>query len=267
MKKFLIIALVFVSILISSCSQNYSFLRVEEIVYSKKTIALSSFTFPKSMTNYTLDRLKYLNTQIYSDYVLNSFISNFNSQNELIKLVTLESVIGSEDFSKLEYHSILGADYVAATGTIATNILDSSTINLLKGKVDGYMFADASMSFWAQKVTIDFSMFNLDGTPIWIDELEGSSYYIIGDAGPTKQTAYDIIVADILEYQKRHKNELYIVIDQAVSNAVIELKDKVPYAFNTNEIIFTQKFPIMKDTDISSNDMTNIVDTNSIPTE
>ena len=72
--------------------------------------------------------------------------------------------------------------------------------------------------------------------------MDGNSYHIIGDTGaPTRQTAYEIVIADVMKYQQRHAEELYIIIDQAISNGVSKLKGRTPYAFNTNDIIFTQK--------------------------
>ncbi len=194
------------------------------------------------MTNQYLDKLKYLNTEIYTDFVLNSFISNFNSQNEMVKLITLQEALGNDEFSKLPNHSILGADYAAATGTLAVNKLSEETLSKLAGKTDGIMYAKSSMSFWSQKVNIDFEIYDIEGKYLWIDTLNGTSYYIIGDTGePTRQTAYEIVIADVMRYQKRHAEELYILIDQAISNGINGLKGKAPYAFNTNDIIFTQK--------------------------
>ncbi|MEI0486073.1 hypothetical protein [Brachyspira intermedia] len=236
---FILILSLFITI---SCASKYSYIRVDDIINKNRTIAVASFTFPKSMTNDYWDRLKYLNTEIYTDFVLNSFISNFNSQNEMVKLVTLQEAIGNKEFANLPHHSILGADYVAATGTLATNRLSEETLALLADKVDGIMYAESAMSFWSQKVKIDFEIYDIDGNYLWIDSLNGYSYYIIGDTGaPTRQTAYEIVIADVMKYQKKHAEELYIVIDQAISNGVSGLKGKVPYAFNTNDIIFTQK--------------------------
>lgn len=235
---FIIILSLFISI---SCASKYSYVKADEIIEKNRTIAIVSFTFPKSMTNQYLDRLKYLNTEIYTDFVLNSFISNFNSQNEIVKLITLQEALGKSDFAKLPNHYIMGADYVAATGTLATNRLSKDTLDLLMEKVDGIMYADSYMSFWSQKVSIDFEIYDTEGNYLWIDTLDGASYHIIGDTGaPTRQTAYEIVIADVMKYQKRHAEELYIVIDQAISNGVSKLKGKVPYAFNTNDIIFTQ---------------------------
>ena len=235
---FIIISL-FITI---SCASKYSYVRVDDIIEKNRTIAVASFTFPKSMTNQYLDKLKYLNTEIYTDFVLNSFISNFNSQNEMIKLVTLKEAIGDNEFAALpsDYHYVLGADYVAATGTLA---IDGDVFSILRDKnIDGLMYAHAAMSFWSQKVSIDFEIYDITGDYLWIDTLNGASYHIIGDTGaPTRQTAYEIVIADVMKYQKLHAEELYIVIDQAVSNGVNGLKGRVPYAFNTNDIIFTQK--------------------------
>lgn len=228
--------------IVVSCASKYSYVRVDDIIEKNRTIAVASFTFPKSMTNEYFDRLKYLNTEIYTDFVLNSFISNFNSQNEMVKLVTLEEAMGAKEFANLPHHSILGADYVAATGTLATNRLSEETLAFLSDKVDGIMYANSAMSFWSQKVTIDFEIYDTEGNYLWIDTLDGASYHIIGDTGaPTRQTAYEIVIADVLKYQKKHAEELYVVIDQAISNGVNGLKGKVPYAFNTNNIIFTEK--------------------------
>ena len=225
-----------------SCASKYSYVRVDEIINKQRTIAVASFTFPKSMTNQYYDRLKYLNTEIYTDFVLNSFISNFNSQNEMVKLITLKEAIGDDEFASLpsDYYYVLGSDYVAATGTLA---VDGDVFSLLKEKnIDGLMYAHASMSFWSQKVNIDFEIYDNDGNYLWIDYLDGNSYHIIGDTGaPTRQTAYEIVIADVMKYQQRHAEELYIIIDQAISNGVSKLKGKTPYAFNTNDILFTQK--------------------------
>lgn len=242
MKKLAILTSIMVLLIISCIGFRASYVRVDDIISKKRTIAVASFTLPKSMTNEYLDKLKYLNTQIYADFLLSSFISNFNRQNEMVKLETLKNALGDIEFSKLPYHYILGSEYAVATGTIATNYLSENTIDLLKGKVDGVMYADATMSFWSQRVDIKFQVYNLDGNPIWIDNIKGISYHIIGDTGiPTRKTAYEVVVADVLEYQKRHSAELYIVIDEAVSNGVSTLKSRVPYAFTTNDILFTQK--------------------------
>lgn len=227
---------------VSCIGWRTSYVRVDDIISKKRTIAVVSFTFPKNMTNEYFDRLKYLNTQIYTDFVLNSFISNFNLQNEMIKLETLKDAIGDSEFSKLPYHYVLGADYVVASGTVATSRLKESTIDLLKGKVDGVMYINSSMSFWSQRIDISFRILDLNGHPIWLDNIKGISYHIIGDTGtPTRKTAYEVVIADVLEYQKRHSSELYIIIDEAISNGITILKGRVPYAFATNDILFTQK--------------------------
>ena len=234
------IALLFIFI---SCAEKYSYVKVYDIIEKNRTVAIVSFTFPKNMTNDYFDKLKYINTEIYTDFVLNSFISNFNYQNVMVKLVTLQEALGDEEFSKLGNHSILGADYVVATGTLATNSLNEDTISLLvSNKIDGIMYVNSYISFWSQKIDIDFNIYDIDGKYLWIDNFNGYSYHIIGDTGaPTRQTAYDIVLADVMKYQERHANELYTIIDQAVSNGISKLKGKVPYAFNTNDIIFTEK--------------------------
>lgn len=239
MKKILLLLLLIISII--SCAQTFSYIRTEQFIGKESTIVIASFTLPKNMTNPNLDKLKYLNTQMYVDDILSAFITNFNKQGNMIKLITLEEALGTEEFSKLEYHSVLGSSTVAATGTIATNYLTPKTISLLEEKTSGYMFVESILSFWSQKVELYFQMYDFNESPIWIEEFEGTSYHIIGDTGPTRQTAYDIIIADILEYQKKHKPELDIVIDEAVSNAVISLKDRNPYIFSTNDILFTEK--------------------------
>ena len=131
--KIYILAIIILFIFIS-CASKYSYVRVDEVISKPRTIAVASFTFPKSMTNQYYDRLKYLNTEIYTDFVLNSFISNFNSQNEMIKLVTLKEAIGDNEFAALpsEYHYVLGADYVAATGTLA---VDGDVFSILRDKL------------------------------------------------------------------------------------------------------------------------------------
>ena len=238
-KKILLLSLLI--IIIVSCAQTFSYIQVEQFIGKESTIVVASFTLPKNMTDSRLDKLKYLNTQIYADNVLASFITNFNSQGNMVKLITLEDALGKEAFSKLEYHAVLGSDRIAATGTIATNYLTPETISFLEENTSGYMFVESVLSFWSQKVELYFQMYDFNKTPIWIEDFEGTSYHIIGDAGPTRQTAYDIIIADILEYQKKHKSGLEIVINEAVSNAVISLKDRNPYIFSTNEILFTEK--------------------------
>ena len=126
---------------------------------------------------------------------------------------------------------------------LATNKLDDDTIALLRDKnISGVMYANSKMSFWAQSIDINFDMYDLNGNNLWLDTLEGYSYYIIGDTGsPTKQMNYQIVIADVLKFQQKHADELYIIIDEAVSNGVYTLKNKVPYAFSTNDILFTQK--------------------------
>lgn len=239
MKKILLLLLLVITIL--SCAQTFSYIQTEQFIGKETTIVIASFTLPKNMTNPSLDKLKYLNTQMYVDNILTSFITNFNNQGNMIKLITLEEALGTEAFSKLEYHSLLGLGSVAATGTLATNYLTPETISLLEEKTSGYMFIESILSFWSQKVELYFEMYDFNEIPIWIQEFEGTSYHIIGDAGPTRQTAYDIIIADILEYQKKHKPDLDIVIDEAVSNAVVSLKNRNPYIFSTNDILFTEK--------------------------
>ena len=228
---------------ISCMNTRTSYILLDDIIKRERTIAITSFTFPKSMTNEYYDKLKYLNTQIYADYVLNSFISNFNAQNTLIKLVTLENAIGSSDFSTLDNYYILGSSTVAATGTLATNTVDNKILSLLKeNDIDGIMTANAIMSFWKQSIEVDFEVDSIDGSSLWVDSFIGNSQHIIGDTGsPTKQTSYKIIIADVLKYQERHLDDLYIIIDESVSNGISKLKNKVPYAFNTNNIIFTER--------------------------
>lgn len=241
-RKFIILFLSFV--LISCETIKRSYVLVDEKDMVKKTIAIASFTIPKNMTNEYRDKLKYLNTEIYADFILNSFISNFNSQNELFELKTLKDAIGDEEFAKLPNHYILGTDYVAATGTLAsTNFLDDNTINLLiETNISGIMNADAIISFWSQNIKVNFKVYDTNKNNLWVDNLNGYSYYIIGDTGsPTRQTAYEIVIADILKSQERHSDDLYIIIDEAISNGVVKLKNKIPYAFNTNNILFTQK--------------------------
>ena len=237
--KIYILAIITLFIFVS-CASKYSYVRVDDMISKHRTIAVASFTFPKSMTNQYYDRLKYLNTEIYTDFVL--FISNFNSQNEMVKLVTLKEAIGDESFAALpdEYHYVLGSDYVAATGTLA---VDGDVFSILKDKnIDGLMYAHAYMSFWSQRVSIDFEIYDNEGRYLWLDTLNGNSYHIIGDTGaPTRQTAYEIVIADVMKYQQKHAEELYIVIDQAISNGISKLKGRTPYAFNTNDILFTQK--------------------------
>lgn len=238
----LCIILFFIVNIISCKSVSHSYLKIEDILgEEKKTIALVSFTFPKNMTNERLDRIKYLNTQIYVDDILNGFVSNFNKENSMLEIKPIESIIGSEEFSKLEYHSILGADYVAATGTIASNYISENTIETLKtDDVYGYLFVNANMSFWSQEINTHFEMFNLNKEMIWKDDANGVSYYIIGDTGPTRQTAYEIVLADVLENQKNHNDDLKIIIDEATSNLVLDLKTRKPYAFDMDSILFTK---------------------------
>ena len=236
------IIFVFSSFILSCANMRQSYVVVDNIISKERTIVIASFTFPKNMTNQNLDKLKYLNTEIYADFVLGSFITNFNSQNDLVKLITLEEALGKQEFSKLSNHSIFRADYVAATGTLAANILDEETANKILNNYDGIMFANSYMSFWSQNIIIDFRVYEANGSYLWVDRLNGKSYHIIGDTGsPTRQTAYEIVIADVVRYQQRHGEELYTVIDEAISNGINGLKERIPYAFSTNDILFTQK--------------------------
>lgn len=231
-----------ISIIISCANMRKSYVVVDNIISKERNIVIASFTFPKDMTNQYFDKLKYLNTEIYADYVLESFISNFNSQNELVKLITLEEALGKSEFSKLSNHSILGADYVAATGTLPSGISDETAIEKIFNDYDGIMYANSYMSFWSQNIIVDFRIYDANGEYLWVDTLSGKSYHIIGDTGsPTKQTAYEIVIADVVKYQQRHGEELYTIINQAISNGIRGLKERIPYAFNTNDIPFTQK--------------------------
>lgn len=232
----------FIIVIISCANMRKSYVVLDNIIKKERNIVIASFTFPKSMTNQSLDKLKYLNTEIYADFVLESFISNFNAQNNLVNLITLEEALGKQEFSKLSNHSIFRADYVAATGTLASDILDVGIADKVLSDYDGIMFANSYMSFWSQNIIIDFRVYESNGEYLWVDKLDGKSYHIIGDTGsPTKQTAYEIIIADVTKYQQRHGEELYTVINEAISNGVSGLKDRIPYAFNTNDILFTQK--------------------------
>ena len=242
-KLYYILIFCFIFLIVSCMNTRTSYIILDEIIQKPRTIAITSFTFPKNMTNEYYDKLKYLNTQIYADYVLESFISNFNSQNSLIQLVSLESAIGSSDFATLDNFYILGSPFVAATGTLATNVVDNRILDLLRDNdIDGIMTANANMSFWKQSIEVDFEVYGVNGNSLWIDSFIGNSQHIIGDTGsPTKQTSYKIVIADVLKYQEKHLDDLYVIIDQSVSNGINKLKNKVPYAFNTNNIIFTDK--------------------------
>ena len=160
----------------------------------------------------------------------------------MVKLITLEEALGKSEFSKLSNHSILGADYVAATGTLPSGISDETAIEKIFNDYDGIMYANSYMSFWSQNIIVDFRIYDANGEYLWVDTLSGKSYHIIGDTGsPTKQTAYEIVIADVVKYQQRHGEELYTIINQAISNGIRGLKERIPYAFNTNDIPFTQK--------------------------
>lgn len=242
-KKYFLKIIITITLLftILSCVKTYSYVKVDNIIEKRRVVAITSFLFPKNMTDKNLDKLKYLNTEIYADYVLNSFISNFNKESEMIKIDKLQNIVGNKDFSSLQYHSLLDSPYVAASGTLAVDDTNPELINMLKGKVDAFMVVKVKMSFWAQKTYFDFDIIDLDTNSIWKDTMEGTSYYIIGDAGPTKKTSYEIVIADVMEYQKRHQQELYTIIDESVRDSIINTKKRVPYAFSTNDILFTVK--------------------------
>ena len=60
-------------IIISCANMRKSYVVVDNIISKERNIVIASFTFPKDMTKQYIDKLKYMNTEIYADYVLESF--------------------------------------------------------------------------------------------------------------------------------------------------------------------------------------------------
>lgn len=200
-------------------------------IRKKRKIALISFTMPKDMLNLKYDKVKYLNNEIYIDYIANSFISNFNNANEYMNIDAVGNIISAQLFSTYPLGHQMHDKYAVASQTVAVNDVDEKMIEALSGKVDSYMFINANPSFWSQNVVIDFEIYDLNKELIWEGSFEGASKYIIADTSITPKTGYQIVIKEIMEYQKRHQSELYIILDEAIANSVANTLKKYPTAF------------------------------------
>ncbi len=240
MSKKIFISILLVGILTALLysQSNRNYINMNDIT-KKRTVALASFRLKESMTNKALDKLKYFNVELYSEYIVNSFISNFNSTNSFITLVPLKSVLSKNAFNSLPSTYPLDSEYVAPLGYIATNNVPDNVLEDLQGKVDSIMFADVTLSFWAQKIFINFSMYDLDRELIWRDTFEGESKYIIGDNPLSQDRAYSVILEQVAENEKKHEAGLYRVIDESISNSIYNISRKFPMVFDTNEYFRT----------------------------
>lgn len=242
MKKryFIILSILLITVLSCASKKNMYKTKPAALLDKNINVVLYSFLFPKNMTNAS-DKIKYLNTEIYADYVLNSFISNMNKESEMLNIKTLRDVIGQKDFDALNYQTILSSSSVSGNGTLATNYISDSFYESMKDKVDAIMTVESSMSFWSQTVRINFTLRDLNKKIIWQDSVDGVSRYIVSDITPTRRAFYQTIITEASNAQRRHQTELYTVIDDAVNSSVNNLKTKSPYMFSTNYILFTQK--------------------------
>ena len=221
-------------------SQNKNYIKMSDIS-RKRTVALASFMVKRDMVNSKYDKVKYLNTEVYSEYMVNSFISNFNNTNSFMTIVPLEDVLPKILFDNLPMGFPLDSEYIAPLGYISTNNVPDDVLKALEGKVDSIMFANASLSFWSQRVFIDFSIYDLNRDLVWKDQFDGQSKYIIGDTSITPKTGYAVILEDVMNEQRKHENELYIIIRESISNSINNMAMKFPMIFDTNDYFQMRK--------------------------
>ncbi len=234
-KKILII--LSISVFVCICvlnANNKSYVKISDIRKPRK-IALASFMVKRDMVDVKYDKMKYLNAEVYSEYIASNFISNFNTTNSFVSLVPLETVLPKALFDSMPQSFPLDSEYVAPLGYISTNNVSDEVLEALEGKVDSIMFAQARFSLWSQRIFIDFSVYDLNRELIWRDTFDGTSRYIMADKTITPKTSYNVVLRTVEELQKKYDEEFYTVIDDAIKNSIENMAVKFPMIFSTND--------------------------------
>lgn len=227
------------SVLVLNAS-NKSYVKISDISKPRK-IALASFMVNRDMVDEKYDKMKHLNTEVYSEYIAANFVSNFNIDQSFVSLVPLKDVVSKSLLDSMPQGFSIKSEYVAPLGYISTNDVSDEVLQALEGKVDSIMFAKAHFSLWSQRIFIDFSVYDLNRELVWRDTFDGTSKYIIGNMGITPKTSYNVILRNVEESQKKYDEELYVVIDDAIKNGIENMAKKFPMIFNTNDYFQTIK--------------------------
>ncbi len=241
LKKILIITSILIaSSILALGSYNKNYVKISDIVKPRK-IALASIMINRDMLDSRYDKTKYINGEIYAEYIASNFVSNFNIDESHLSLVPLEEVLPKNLFDTLPQTFPIKSEYVAPKGYITTNDVSDDILASLEGKVDSIMFAQARLSIWSQRIIIYFSVYDLNRELVWRDTFDGTSKYIMADTSITPKTSYNVVLQNVQNQEKKYDEQLYIVIDEAIKDSVDKMAKKFPMIFSTNDYFQTIK--------------------------
>lgn len=180
------------------------------------------------------DRMKYLNTELYAEVFCTNFVNVFNASSNAYnkRIVFLADALPAETYTALKGFTTRNATNVVAEGTIDLAQYTSNEVVDLTGQlaedVEAYMVITLTYSLWAQSVVYDIAVYPKgaygEEAVIWQDSVKAVSTYIMNDKESPYSSESELFrLEDVERYDNKatHQEELYYVIEEAVSNAAI----------------------------------------------
>lgn len=217
-KKTTCILVGFTAIALISCA---SYTIKKEPLSRVKTIALVQLKANASCET-DGDRMKYLNTQVHSEFIASNFMLGFNS-NSTMALVPFKTVFKG-DFKNLKGFTAKEKNRVLAKDTIDIGNYSSNDIAAIASKInaDAFMVVSIDYSLWGQSLVMDIDVYNRGAELIWKDRVRGESTYIIKDKESPYTSDFEVFGDSADMKTRRHQDELLVVLAEAVSNAARE---------------------------------------------
>ncbi len=247
------------SVLVLHARQK-NYVKLSDIDKPRK-IALASFMIKKDMLDTKYDKVKHLNGEIFSEYIVSNFVNSFNIDESYVSLIPLEKVLPKKIFDTIPQTFSLTSEYVSPLGYITTDDVSDEVLAALEGKVDSIMFTKVHFSLWSQRIFINFSVYDLNRELVWRDTFDGTSKHIIADTSITPKTSYNVVLQNVKNQQKRYDDEVYIVLNEAIQNSIDNMAKKFPMIFSTNDYFKTIKtFSLTNKENQTNNNNTTEVD-------
>lgn len=166
------------------------------------------------------DRMKYLNTQVYAEYIATNFVAAFNTANTNYRIITLREALPAGDYKNLTRINAQGGMAVARdTVDLARYTAAEQTALFAKVKADALMTVTLYYSLWGQVMTAKVSIADKNGTALYSDIIRTESTYIIKDIESPYTSEFEVFGDSGSLTNRRHQDEVFTVLGEMVQSA------------------------------------------------
>ncbi|MEK6794531.1 MAG: hypothetical protein AABZ39_07125 [Spirochaetota bacterium] len=181
---------------------------------SSRSIKVLPFVSGKS------DRMKYLNTQVYAEYIATNFQTAFNGGNTNYRIISLREAMNAAEYKALTRVNARDGMAVARdTIDLSRYAAPERTALFAKVKADAFMSITLYHSVWGQAMSARVSISDRNGTVLYADLLRTESTYIVKDVESPYTSEFEVFGDSSALTNRRHQDEVFTVLGEMVQSA------------------------------------------------